>query len=68
MSYMWYSVFLIDKNECAGDNQCKNQVGATCINEIGSYQCKCKKGFQSRSSNNKICDGKTVIFIFKRIV
>lgn len=45
-----------DVNECATVKPCKN--GATCVNTLGGYQCRCPNGFQG-----KHCDqGRVEIF------
>ncbi len=53
-----------DFDECGnGTDNCHSN--ATCINEVGSFQCICKKGFDGDGVN---CEGKnknnTYIYIF----
>lgn len=35
--------FSVDVNECSTSNPCKN--GATCVNNVGGYQCLCVPGY-----------------------
>lgn len=38
------NLLLLDIDECKENNPCKN--GATCINLIGGFECKCPSGYQ----------------------
>ena len=41
-----------DVDECSGENECHGN--ATCVNNIGSYNCSCKTGF---TGNGTYCQG-----------
>ena len=51
------SLFGTDINECVLDACGSNSI---CTNTQGSYNCKCKPGFQSTSGGGKDCSGGTV--------
>ena len=45
-----------DENECtSGSHECDPQYG-TCINNYGSYECKCDDGFMLNTQNGKSCE------------
>ena len=46
--------FSIDINECSTDN---GGCSHNCTNTLGSYQCQCREGFQSRANDGKDCNG-----------
>lgn len=51
------NVLYLDINECSEDNAC--HPNATCVNEIGSYDCNCNEGFEGEGQN---CEGKKLHF------
>jgi hypothetical protein len=54
-------VCLEDANECIhGTHKCY-RYGAECLNTIGSYTCRCKKGFRG---DGYTCRGKIVKALF----
>ena len=51
---IWLICFILDINECeTGDNNC--DVNANCLNNDGSFTCKCKEGYSGDGTN---CEGK----------
>ena len=49
------SQFCVDINECTiNTDECDNNF--MCINNIGSYECQCRSGFQL-SSDKESCTG-----------
>jgi len=46
-------VCVIDVDECATGKACDNE-SSTCVNTLGSYQCRCNDGFQA---NGDRCEG-----------
>ena len=46
---------LTDINECEDDGVCEHR----CINRIGDYRCKCRKGYRLMD-DEKSCKGKNI--------
>ena len=44
--------FLLDLNECLGDEAVSCASNATCHNSIGSYRCICDNGFRGDGHTN----------------
>ena len=47
--------FLVDVDECGGDNKCS--TGAECVNTNGSYICECAAGHRLLA-DQRTCEGK----------
>ena len=47
-------VLSIDIDECSSSDESKCSKNATCINNHGSYKCRCRKGFDGDGFN---CQG-----------
>ena len=51
--YMLSSMFpFSDVNECLDNSPCKN--GATCVNNVGGYQCLCAPGYTGQHCDQGI--------------
>ena len=51
--------FLVDVDECGGDNKCSS--GAECVNTNGSYICECAAGYRLLA-DQRTCEGKLFLF------
>lgn len=45
-SYYFLVLILIDVNECTVHRPCKN--GATCVNTVGGYSCRCPANYKGK--------------------
>ena len=51
-----FLVFVLDINECRGDNDC--DVNANCTNTEGSFTCACRSGYKG---DGKTCKGNKLV-------
>ena len=47
----------IDIDECSDNTDSCDNTNGICINDVGSYHCKCKDGYKL-SDDGKTCIGK----------
>ena len=47
----------IDIDECSNNTDSCDNTNGICINDVGSYHCKCKNGYKL-SNDGKTCIGK----------
>ena len=55
---------ILDIDECAVGDKGGCHKDARCVNQVGSYRCECKPGYEG---NGKTCQGKTFYVVCQGI-
>lgn len=64
VNYFFFTPCIVDINECLGSHGC--HPNASCVNNPGSYECKCKPNFVGDGKSN--CVGEQGFLFLKAVL